>query len=183
MPRSEDEIRTLVENFEDSYEDEKGIDVASKAFHIFWRDKMMNNAVKQLKELEDLDPIIRLLDYNGKQSYAFSNNDDREALRTRLIQSGSQYGLTYAIDEDNQSLRIQRIFSVARTMITRRDWYTIFLDLKANVDLRNRLERAFSEKDIHSLSTQLQDVHILNSGRTKLTPPQSYAYQCNALPE
>jgi hypothetical protein len=43
---------------------------AGSAFRVFWKNKVLNNDIQSFEgsEVEDLDPIIRLLDSQGKKA-------------------------------------------------------------------------------------------------------------------
>jgi|GEM_PF-1617414 len=178
-------IRTVLPEFEKHYAElalEPLIKKAQDAFRAFWNDKIMNEKVTRLTELEDLDPIIRLLDVNGKQSYEYSNEEDKKNLISRLIESGKQYGLSYEVRDDQQkrSLVITGGYHAAKCMITQRSWYTIFNDLKNHPELRDELDALFKEKDLATRISIVDKLKELNARYSnKLTT--RYAVPLNAI--
>jgi len=145
-------IKAILPEFEKYYASlapESLIRKAQNAFRIFWENKIMNENVTKLSELEDLDPIIRLLDIDRRRNYEYSDEKDKEALLSKLIKSGEQYGLSYKIKDDRweKRLRIIETFGIARCVISQKDWYAVFNDLKKHSELRNKLDSLFKEED------------------------------------
>lgn len=155
---------------------------AQNAFRIFWNDKIMNEKVTKLAELEDLDPIIRLLDINGKQHYEYSNEEDKKNLINKLIESGKQYGLSYEVHDKQQKkiLVITGSYHAAICRITQRSWYTILNGLKSHPEIRDNLDDLFKEKD---LATRISIVNKLKELNTRYdnTLTTHYAVPLNAI--
>ena len=159
-------IKAIFPEFEKYYASlapESLIRKAQNAFRIFWENKIMNENVTKLSELEDLDPIVRLLDHDGKRYYEYSDEKDKKVLLSKLIKSGEQYGLSYKIEDDQRRKRlcIVRFFNIAKCLITQKNWYAIFNDLKKYSELRNKLDSLFKEEDLStriSLINELKEI-------------------------
>ncbi|MEM2914800.1 MAG: hypothetical protein QXH91_05305 [Candidatus Bathyarchaeia archaeon] len=101
------EIKEILPHFEDYYKVSvplQQIRVAQEAFRTFWLTKIMNDSVSGVKELDDLDPIIRLLDVNGKRNYEYKDEKEKEGLMAKIISGEKQYGLWHEIEETGNKL-------------------------------------------------------------------------------
>jgi hypothetical protein len=168
-------VKGLLSEFEPFYsaiKSEGKLEEAHGAFSSFWKTKIMDGGPGPLRTLEDIDPIVRILDTAGKLRYQYKTKEEKEELRKRLIESGRQYGISYSTRDDKGSLKVESSFRVARCTVTQRDWYTIFNDLKAHQDLRDRLDQVLNE---HKKRSELIDeLRKLNSHyRNLLTSKQA----------
>jgi len=116
---------------------------ASEAFHIFWKNKIMDENAPDLRgrELEDLDPIIRLFDTKATRYYEYNTVENRQQLESRLINSGLQYGLKYELEDDQagKTLKVANASGAATVIVPQPEWYKIFYDLKSNQTLRQKM--------------------------------------------
>jgi MoxR-like ATPase len=163
----EDKVRTLVESFKKSIPElqAKGYHIeneywhkASQAFKTFWTGKIVGRKLKpgQDGELDDIDPIIRLLDANGRRSYEKPpGGGETEHFIQRVRESGDQYGLSYNITSDHGKLKIIGLEGVAKTMVTQQDWYAIFRELFANTALSQSLNEVFIATSVEAKVTAI----------------------------
>lgn len=132
----------------------------------------------ELRDLDDLDPIVRILDVAGKRWYEYDTVEERNSLNARLIQAGRQYGLDYGFVEDipRSTFGVEKSFSVARCMLTQTDWYRIFRDLKASPELTEKLDEIFRTSDLRKKSQLVDELRELNSThKNLLTSAQAVA--------
>jgi len=157
---------------------------ASQAFDIFWNNKIMTGSLTPTegREIDDLHPIVRLLDPNGKKRYRdFTNEKERLELRERLLASGRQYGLEYGIEENQDEVVIATVDgvpleSVAKTMVHQDEWNRIFFDLSSNPALRSKLDQIFKETDLGRRALLVDELKSVNEQHKNfLTKPSASA--------
>jgi hypothetical protein len=181
MPLSSEQTSRLLNQFEKDYSilsTESEVEVVQRAFTAFWHDKILTKSVATLRELDDLDPIVRLLDYSAKRRYDYESAEDSRELRLRLLTAGQQYRLEYTIQDDpiEKRLIVVRSFHVAKCMLTQRDWYRIFKDLKSHTELAEKLDHIFTETDQKRRALLADQLKRLNlSHKNPLTAPQAIA--------
>jgi len=185
MGISAEQATRLCKGFDNYYPTIPGEDklaTVSEAFRRFWRDKILNNNVHDLRELEDLDPIVRIIDASGKRRYDYSSSAERDELKGRLSDAGRQYGLSLDVEDNAVDRRVivAPSFHVARCMITQRDWYRIFRSLKSNRPLSSTLNKIFEQRDPEQNGRSVNELRQMNSGEGNiLTSTQAVAL--NAL--
>jgi MoxR-like ATPase len=153
--------------------------IAGDAFRLFWKDKIFNENITSFegKELDDLDPIIRLLDSRGKRTYEYSDEEEKDELRQRLLNSGIQYGLKYEIEDRRNRLIITNAHGAANALIPQNKWYSIFYDLKAERELRDKLHEIFeTSNDRVNLIDELKTINDKHDNF--LTKPAANAVNC-----
>ncbi len=172
----------LVDRFRESFDTESRSNywkIVGDAFRSFLKDKIFNENITSFegRELDDLDPIIRLLDSNSKRRYEYSDDEPKDELRQRLLNSGSQYGLHYQFEESRNKLIITNVYSVAKAMIPQPRWYKIFYDLKTNSNLRNKLYEVFENSN--DKANLIDELKTINDKYTNfLTKPAANAINC-----
>jgi hypothetical protein len=185
MSVAAEQVGRLSKAFENYYPTvigEDNLDSMSEAFRKFWRDKILNGNANELRELDDMDPIIRIVDSAAKRRYDYTSSAQRDDLKQRLLKAGEQYGLSYTIEDDSAKNRliVVRSFHVARCMLTQRDWYRIFRDLKANQKLALMLNGIFGEEDSEARERMIDDLRRVNVGAGNLLT-STQAVAINAL--
>jgi hypothetical protein len=151
---------------------------ASKAFRLFWKTKVLSDETNSLegREIDDLDPIVRLLDVNATRYYSFESTDQIPSLKQRLSRSGEQYGLEYKIEQRRDFVMIVNAEGAARTMIPQNKWYKIFYDLKSHPELRQKLDEIFEERLSERRAVLIDELKAMNSDRDNLlTKPAGIA--------
>jgi len=152
---------------------------ASQAFDIFWKKQIMtgNLAKGQGREIDDLHPIIRLLDPNAKKHYRdFKDEKERQDLKRRIIESGKQYGLDYEIEESENELLITKTESVAKAMVTQGQWHIVFFELASFPELREKLDQIFKETIPDKKAQLIDELKSLNEKhKNYLTKPAATA--------
>jgi len=176
-----EQVKRLLPEFEQYYstiETETMLENAQHAFRSFWTTKILDKSVKDLDELEDMDPMIRLFDSAGKRRYEYKTKEERDSLKEKLIHGGKQYGLTYNVRDESAKKRlvVGKPFSVARCMMTQTDWHRIIRDLKTHTELSEKLDRVLKEEDLARKASLIDELRQLNSShKNLLTSPGAVA--------
>src|SRR6266540_3990331 len=178
---SSNQVKRLLMDFELYYgalDHEKKLDEARNAFRIFWQNKMMTDAITQLNDIRDLDPIIRILDTAGKRTYSYDTAADRDSLKQLLLASGKQYGILYDVVEDaaKKRLTIRRSFAIANCMVKQNVWREMFRAIKTDDKLRSKLNAIFTEPGATERIVLINDLQRLDANRkSALTRPAANA--------
>jgi len=176
-----DQVKSMLPKLEEYYstiENQAMLENGQNAFRSFWTTKILDKSVNDLDELYDMDPMIRLFDNAGKRRYEYKTREERDSLRSRLVQGGKQYGLNYSVRDEGpeKGLVVSKSFSVARCMMTQPDWHRILRDLKKHNELGEQVDRIFNETNVTRKISLVDELKQLNtSHRNLLASPGAVA--------
>jgi hypothetical protein len=172
------EVKAILPLFEDYYRANiplQQIRVAQDAFRTFWLSKIMNSAVPGLSEFGDLDPIIRLLDKNGKRNYEYKDEGERKNLMEKITDSERQYGLQHEIEDTGNKLIVKDVIGTATCLVTQKEWYAIFIDLKTHSELREKMDQIFNQQNASERISLINELYELNSKYNNMLMAKSTA--------
>jgi MoxR-like ATPase len=121
----------------------------------------MNDSQKDLDETKEIDPIIWLLNPQGRRIYEYSNQTEREILSQNLQQSQVQYFLEFKITDDGHNLVVECYTSVGESTVSQEEWYLLFRTLKKNKQARSLFNEMLNARSGEETAKCIDDLGAL----------------------
>jgi MoxR-like ATPase len=121
----------------------------------------MDSSAEWLDEVKDIDPMIWLLDSQGRRIYEYSNAEEKAALLQNLQQSQMQYFLEFKINDDGHNLVVECYTSVGECMVAQEQWYEFFKCLKKDKGVKTIFNEMLNARTTEETAKCIDELRAL----------------------